>query len=108
MSRDTARKVLEIEARAILDLVSRIDGSFDRAVEALLACTGRVVVTGLGKSGIIAQKLSATFASTPALRKACRQAGWPRRAPRETTRGSAPVTPRMTLVRLRSKSRPWP
>lgn len=64
MSRDTARKVLEIEARAILDLVSRIDDSFDRAVEALFACTGRVVVTGMGKSGIIAQKVSATFAST--------------------------------------------
>jgi len=64
MSRDTARKVLEIEARAILDLVSRIDESFDRAVEALFACTGRVVVTGMGKSGIIAQKVSATFAST--------------------------------------------
>jgi len=64
MSRDTARKVLEIEARAILDLVSRIDDRFDRAVEALFACTGRVVVTGMGKSGIIAQKVSATFAST--------------------------------------------
>ncbi len=64
MSRDTARKVLEIEARAILDLVPRIDESFDRAVEALFACAGRVVVTGMGKSGIIAQKISATFAST--------------------------------------------
>jgi arabinose-5-phosphate isomerase len=64
MSRDTARKVLEIEARAILDLVSRIDDRFERAVEALFACTGRVVVTGMGKSGIIAQKISATFAST--------------------------------------------
>src|SRR5712691_6928329 len=64
MSRDTARKVLEIEARAILDLVPRIDGSFDRAVEALFACTGRVIVTGMGKSGIIGQKISATFAST--------------------------------------------
>jgi arabinose-5-phosphate isomerase len=64
MSRDTARKVLEIEARAILDLVSRIDDGFERAVEALFACTGRVVVTGMGKSGIIAQKVSATFAST--------------------------------------------
>ena len=64
MSRDTARKVLEIEARAILDLVPRIDDSFDRAVEALFACAGRVVVTGMGKSGIIAQKISATFAST--------------------------------------------
>jgi len=64
MSRDTARKVLDIEARAILDLVPRIDDSFDRAVEALFACAGRVVVTGMGKSGIIAQKISATFAST--------------------------------------------
>ncbi len=64
MSRDTARKVLEIEARAILDLVPRIDESFDRAVEALFACAGRAVVTGMGKSGIIAQKISATFAST--------------------------------------------
>jgi arabinose-5-phosphate isomerase len=64
MSRDTARKVLEIEAQAILDLASRIDESFDRAIEALFTCTGRVVVTGMGKSGIIAQKVSATFAST--------------------------------------------
>jgi len=64
MSRDTARKVLEIEAQAILDLVPRIDDRFERAVEALFACTGRVVVTGMGKSGIIAQKVSATFAST--------------------------------------------
>jgi arabinose-5-phosphate isomerase len=64
MSRDTARKVLEIEARAILDLVSRIDDRVERAVEALFACPGRVVVTGMGKSGIIAQKVSATFAST--------------------------------------------
>jgi arabinose-5-phosphate isomerase len=64
MSRDTARKVLEIEARAILDLVPRVDDRFDQAVEALFACAGRVVVTGMGKSGIIAQKISATFAST--------------------------------------------
>jgi len=64
MSRDTARKVLAIEAQAILDLASRIDESFDRAVEVLFTCTGRVVVTGMGKSGIIAQKLSATLAST--------------------------------------------
>jgi arabinose-5-phosphate isomerase len=64
MSRDTARNVLRIEAQAILDLVDRVGESFDRAVEALLACTGRVVVTGMGKSGLIAQKISATFAST--------------------------------------------
>jgi len=64
MSRDTARKVLEIEAKAILDLLPRVDASFDRAVEALFGCPGRVVVTGMGKSGLIAQKVSATFAST--------------------------------------------
>jgi arabinose-5-phosphate isomerase len=56
--------VLEIEAAAILDLVPRLDATFDRAVDALFACTGRVVVTGMGKSGIIGQKISATLAST--------------------------------------------
>jgi arabinose-5-phosphate isomerase len=64
MSRDTARKVLEIEAEAIRELIPRLDESFDRAVETLLACAGRVVTTGMGKSGIIAQKISATLAST--------------------------------------------
>ncbi len=64
MSRETARRVLEIEARAIADLVPRIDASFDRAVDILFNCAGRVVVTGIGKSGIIAQKISATLAST--------------------------------------------
>ena len=64
MSQEIARKVLEIEGRAVLQLRDRIDETFDRAVTALHACTGRVVVTGMGKSGIIAQKLSATLAST--------------------------------------------
>ncbi len=64
MPRETARKVLEIESQAILDLRNRIDESFDRAVETLFACSGRVVVTGMGKSGLIGQKISATFAST--------------------------------------------
>ena len=64
MPRDTARRVLEIEAQAILELVPRLDESFDRAVELLYACPGRVVVTGMGKSGLIAQKISATLAST--------------------------------------------
>jgi len=69
MSRETARKVLEIEAEAIRELIPRLDSSFDRAVEILLACSGRVVTTGMGKSGIIAQKISATLASigTPSL-----------------------------------------
>lgn len=62
--RDIARKVLEIESLAILELVSRIDENFDRAVEILYACAGRVVVTGMGKSGLIGQKISATFSST--------------------------------------------
>jgi arabinose-5-phosphate isomerase len=64
MSRDTARKVLEIEAEAIRELIPRLDHSFDRAVGTLLECTGRVVATGMGKSGFIAQKISATLAST--------------------------------------------
>jgi arabinose-5-phosphate isomerase len=64
MSRETARKVLEIESRAILELLPRIDAGFDRAVDLLLACAGRVVVTGMGKSGLIGQKVSATLAST--------------------------------------------
>jgi arabinose-5-phosphate isomerase len=64
MSRETARKVLEIESEAIRELIPRLDETFDRAVEILHACTGRVVVTGMGKSGLIGQKISATLSST--------------------------------------------
>jgi arabinose-5-phosphate isomerase len=64
MSRQTARKVLEIEAQAILGLVPRVDESYDRAIEVLFACAGRVVVSGMGKSGLIGQKISATLSST--------------------------------------------
>lgn len=64
MPRQTARKVLEIEAEAIRELIPRLDESFDRAVETLYCCAGRVVATGMGKSGFIAQKISATLAST--------------------------------------------
>jgi arabinose-5-phosphate isomerase len=64
MSRDTARTVLEIEARAIQELIPRVDEAFDRAAALLMECTGRVVATGLGKSGLIAQKVSATLSST--------------------------------------------
>jgi arabinose-5-phosphate isomerase len=65
MSRDTARAVLQIEARAIEELIPRIDdAAFDRAATVLMECTGRVVATGLGKSGLIAQKISATLSST--------------------------------------------
>lgn len=61
---ETARRVLEIESLAIRELVDRIDESFTRAVELLTGCRGRVVVTGMGKSGLIGQKLAATFSST--------------------------------------------
>jgi arabinose-5-phosphate isomerase len=64
MSRETARRVLETEAEAIRALIPRLDEEFDRAVETLFGCRGRVVSSGMGKSGIIAQKISATLAST--------------------------------------------
>ena len=59
-----AQKVLQMEAEAILDLIPRVDEHFDAAVEMILACKGRVAMTGMGKSGIIAHKISATLAST--------------------------------------------
>ena len=59
-----ARKVLQTEAAAILALVDRLDGAFERAVSLLHDCRGRVIVTGIGKSGLICQKIAATFAST--------------------------------------------
>jgi arabinose-5-phosphate isomerase len=62
--RTLARKVLETEAAAVLALVSRLDERFDRAVDLLFHCKGRVILTGMGKSGIICQKIAATLAST--------------------------------------------
>jgi arabinose-5-phosphate isomerase len=64
MSLDTARRVLKIEAQAIQEVLARLDASFEKAVDILFACKGRVVVTGMGKSGIVARKISATFSST--------------------------------------------
>jgi arabinose-5-phosphate isomerase len=64
MSLETARKVLQIEAQAIHDVSGRLDGRFLAAVDILLACRGRVVVAGMGKSGLIGQKISATLSST--------------------------------------------
>ena len=61
---ELARKVLRTEAAAILGLVDRIDGDFERAVQLLFDCRGRVVVTGMGKSGIICRKIAATLSST--------------------------------------------
>jgi arabinose-5-phosphate isomerase len=59
-----ARDVLQIEAAAVRDLAARLDDRFTRAVELLLGCKGRVVVSGIGKSGHIARKIAATLAST--------------------------------------------
>jgi arabinose-5-phosphate isomerase len=59
-----AREVLQIEARAVEALAQRLDASFNRAVEVILQCRGRVVVSGMGKSGHIGSKIAATFAST--------------------------------------------
>jgi arabinose-5-phosphate isomerase len=61
---ELARKVLQIEAAAILGLVERIDGDFERAVQLLFECRGRVIVTGMGKSGLICRKIAATLSST--------------------------------------------
>ena len=60
----TAKRVLRIEAEAISGLIDRLDNRFEEAVELLFACKSRVVVTGLGKSGLIGRKIAATFAST--------------------------------------------
>ncbi len=59
-----ARQVLEIEARALHHVSTRLDAGFAAAVEKILACTGRVVVSGLGKTGHIARKIASTLAST--------------------------------------------
>lgn len=64
MSIDIARRVLEIESRSIADLIERLDERFDEAVRQVSECQGRVVVTGMGKSGIIGQKIAATLNST--------------------------------------------
>ncbi|CAM2978050.1 KpsF/GutQ family sugar-phosphate isomerase [Legionella worsleiensis] len=56
--------VIETEAQAVFELSQRIDERFEKACELLLACKGRIVVTGMGKSGHIANKLAATFSST--------------------------------------------
>jgi arabinose-5-phosphate isomerase len=64
LSLDTARRVLKIEAQAIQDVFARLDQTFQKAVDILFACKGRVVVTGMGKSGLIGRKISATLSST--------------------------------------------
>ncbi|MBS9402061.1 KpsF/GutQ family sugar-phosphate isomerase [Halomonas sp. TRM85114] len=62
--RESARRTLQLEQQAVAALCERLDDDFDRACELILACRGRVVVTGMGKSGHIAGKIAATLAST--------------------------------------------
>jgi arabinose-5-phosphate isomerase len=64
MSRAIARRVLKIERDAISSLMGRVDSNFERVVNAIYAIKGRVIVTGMGKPGFIAQKISATLSST--------------------------------------------
>lgn len=61
---DTGKKVLEIEAKAIQSAIKKLDSHFEKAVEILLNNSGRIVITGMGKSGIIGKKISATLTST--------------------------------------------
>ncbi len=69
MFTETGKKVIELEIEALQGLMDKIDENFARAAELIQACTGRVVVTGVGKSGHIGRKIAATLASTgtPAL-----------------------------------------
>ena len=59
---EEAKKVIRIEAEALLRLADALDGEFERAVELILASKGRVVVTGMGKSGLIGAKIASTMA----------------------------------------------
>ena len=61
---DIARKVLKTEAEAIYALIERLGSNFEQAVESIYECKGRVVVTGMGKSGLVGKKIAATLAST--------------------------------------------
>jgi len=64
MIREKAKEVIRKEAKAVLDLERKIDQQFEKAVELILRCKGRVIVSGIGKSGIIARKIAATLTST--------------------------------------------
>ena len=62
--RDYAIQCIKDEAQAVLDLIPKMDEEFDRAVELMMQCQGKVIVTGVGKSGHIGAKIAATLAST--------------------------------------------
>jgi len=66
---ERAREVIDVEGRAVQNLAQHINGNFIQAIEIMLECTGHIVVTGMGKSGLVGQKISATLASvgTPSI-----------------------------------------
>ena len=61
---EEGKRVLRVEAQSLLDLAGRIDENFSRAVELLYHCKGKVVLMGMGKSGLVGRKIASTFAST--------------------------------------------
>ena len=61
---DIAKRVLKIEADAVSALIERLDSTFEKAVDIIYNSKGRIVVTGMGKSGLIGKKIAATLAST--------------------------------------------
>ncbi|MEQ1664893.1 MAG: KpsF/GutQ family sugar-phosphate isomerase [Bdellovibrionales bacterium] len=61
---EEARRVLKIEAQCILDLAERLDANFKSAINLIVACKGKLIVTGVGKSGLVGRKIASTFSST--------------------------------------------
>ncbi|MBA7576376.1 Arabinose 5-phosphate isomerase GutQ [subsurface metagenome] len=61
---EVAKKVLEIEMNSIGSLIKKLDTSFVKAVEIIFDCKGRIIVTGIGKSGLVGRKIASTLAST--------------------------------------------
>ena len=61
---EIAKKVLRTEAEAVASLTEKLDSSFGRVIDLIYACHGRVIVTGMGKSGLVGKKIAATLAST--------------------------------------------
>ena len=64
MWNDTAIQCFKDEAQALLDLIPQLDAGFDKAINLILGCKGKVLITGVGKSGHIGAKIAATLSST--------------------------------------------
>ena len=84
---DIGKEVLEKEARAILQVMERLNDDFDRAVNAINAGRGRVVFSGIGKSGLIAKKIASTFSSVGIPSIYLHPCGFAPRGPRHRAEG---------------------